>query len=142
MFKYVKRITSLMKIYIAAKFEKKDLVLALRQQLEVLGHTISYDWTTHKNVKPYVENKDMAKSYATNEIEGIAKSDIFIHFAEDRGHTLHMECGAAMMSQKITGKPKVFVVGEWNASSPWYFTELVERVGTVEDVVEKIKQLE
>ena len=66
------------KIYIATKFEKKELVHELASRLESAGHTLSYDWTTHKPIKPYEENPHIAKQYSENEVNGILNSDIFI----------------------------------------------------------------
>lgn len=120
-----------MKIYVAGKFEKKELILEIYKKLESLGYTISYDWTTHKNIKPYTENQDMARRYAQNEITGISDCDIFIYIAEETGHTLPMEFGAALMLAKISKKPKIYAVGEFNDRSPWFFNPLVARVDDI-----------
>jgi hypothetical protein len=41
-----------MNIYVAGKFEEKDIILKTYQKLREMGHSVSYDWTTHKNMKP------------------------------------------------------------------------------------------
>jgi len=41
-----------MKIYIAGKFEKKDLIHDIFRRIEEIGHQVYYDWTTHKPIKP------------------------------------------------------------------------------------------
>ena len=130
-----------MKIYVAGKFEKKDLILNIYKTLSEMGHSVSYDWTTHKNIKPYIENKNMAEKYAMNEVNGIIDSDIFIYLSDDKGHTLHMEFGAALMAAKINGNPIIYAVGEFNSKSPWFFNNLIKRRDTVEGVLKEIKEL-
>ncbi len=124
-----------LKIYVAAKFEKKSSVQYIYKKILERGHTISYDWTTHKPIKPYDKNVDIAKKYSENELEGIKNCDIFIYISEESGTTLPMEFGAALMNAKATGKPKIYVVGELNNKSPWFFNDLVIRKDTIREVL-------
>ncbi len=107
-----------MKVYIAGKFEDKETILNLHKKIKKLGHTLSYDWTTHKNIKPYLKNKETARQYAENELKGIVDCDVFIYLSHERGTTLPMEFGAALSLLKKTGKPLVYAVGEFNDRSP------------------------
>lgn len=127
-----------MKIYVAGKFEKKDIILNIYQKVREMGHLVSYDWTTHKDIEPYSENQDTARQYSENELAGIGDCDLFIYLADDKGTTLPMEFGAALMRKKLTGKPEIFAVGEHNARSPWFFNRLVKRVGSVDEVLEEM----
>lgn len=106
------------KIYIAAKFEKKDLVLSLYEKAKEKGYEVSYDWTTHKNIRPYAENKDTAALYSSNELNGINSCDVFVYISADQGHTLHMEIGAAIMRKLLTRKPEIYAIGEQNDKFP------------------------
>lgn len=129
----------IMKVYIAAKFEKKEIVLELVKKLAQKGHEFSYNWTTHKSIKPYFQNIDLATIYSNNELNGIANSDVFIYIPEYKGHTLHMEFGAALILAKIYGKPsKIYAVGEFNKDSPWLVNPLVIRKDSVEEVLEEL----
>lgn len=127
-----------MKIYIAAKFEKKDLVLDYYQKLKALGHEVAYDWTVHKNIKPYLENQDTARVYATNELHGILDCDVFIHIPDEKGTTLFMEFGAALALCAIKNKPIIYAVGEFNSKSPWFFNSLVRRKATIEEALSEL----
>lgn len=124
-----------MKVYVAAKFEKKAEVLAAYEKLKELGHTISYDWTTHKPIKPYNENPEMARVYAKNELEGIANSGAFICMPDEKGTTLFIECGAAIMASLLKKDCAVYVVGKENGRSPWFFLPNVKRVDTLDDAL-------
>lgn len=128
-----------MKIYVAAKFEKKDLVHEIYKKIWQLGHEVSYVWTMHKNIKPYDQNQETAAVYSENEISGIAECDVFIFISDTAGTTLPMEFGAAVMLSKKSGKPKVYAVGEYNSKSPWFFNPRVMRRASVEEVLNEIK---
>lgn len=127
-----------MKIYVAGKFEEKDIILDTHKKLEDMGHDISYNWTIHKNIKPYIKNQKIASQYAQNEFNGILNSDIFIYLTNQTGHTLFMEFGTALASLKITGKPQIFAVGAHNSDSTWFFNPLIKRINTLEEVIEEI----
>ena len=123
-----------MKFYIAGKFEEVDQIHQLFKRVQALGHEISYDWTTHIKSKPYTEYVDRIRTYAENELEAILDSDVFIYLTHERGTTLHMEYGAALTKKKLGGDIKIYVIGEHNARSPWYFNPLATRVDTVDQV--------
>ena len=123
-----------MQIYVAGKFEDKDLVRGVYRRIEDLGHTVAYDWTTHKPIKPYNKNPEMARHYSQNEQDAVATCDAFIAILDEKGTTLLLEIGAAIMAAKLNGKPSVFVVGPLNASSPWFFNSLVRRYDTIDEV--------
>jgi|SRR3989338_956668 len=130
-----------MNVYVAGKFEKKDVVLDVCTKLQARGHSVAYDWTTHKPIKPYVENQALAKTYSENEVSGIARCDVFICLADEKGTTLMMEFGAALMHATLTGKPVVYAVGAFNDQSLWFFNALVRRKQTVEEAIEDIQCL-
>src|SRR3989338_2796523 len=124
-----------MKVYIATKFENKELFLQASKELNEICHEVAYDWTTHKPIKHYVENSDIASVYSNNELEGIKNCDVFIYVTYEKGHTLHMEFGAALILSKTIGKPKlIYAVGEFNDQSPWFFNQLVRRKDTIQEV--------
>lgn len=124
-----------MKFYIAGKFEEVAIVHQIFDRVRQAGHEISYDWTTHIKAKPYTENVELIRGYAENELNAILASDVFIYLTHEHGTTLHMEYGTALTKKKLGGEIEIYVVGENNARSPWYFIPLVNRVDTVEDAL-------
>lgn len=129
-----------MKVYVAGKFEDKPLIRELQEKLNAAGHTLAYDWTTHKPIKPYAENQDLASQYSVNELNGIINSDVFIYLSHEKGTTLLMEFGAALALQKSRGKPIVYAVGDYNDRSPWFFNPLIKRRNTIEEVISELKE--
>jgi len=127
-----------LKIYVAAKFERKKIISYLYKKILEKRHSISYDWTTHKPIKPYENNVGTVRIYSNNELNGIMNCDVFIYISDNSGTTLPMEFGAALIHAKKTGKPKIYVVGEFNNQSPWFFNELVKRKDSIKEVLEEL----
>ena len=130
-----------MKIYVAGKFEKKDLIHDVYRRIEELGHEVSYDWTIHKPIKPYSQNVETATQYSSNELEGITKCDVFIYLTDEKGTTLLMEFGAALILAKTRGNPLVYAVGEFNDKSPWFFNSLVKRKNSIDEVIKELSKM-
>lgn len=130
-----------MKIYIAGKFNKKDLIHDIYIKIKEIGHQISYDWTEHKPIKPYSENQKTAAQYSDNELKGIAECDVFIYLTDEKGTTLPMEFGAALILAKTKDKPIVYAVGEFNDKSPWFFNPLVKRRDCIKEVIEELSNM-
>lgn len=59
-----------MKIYIAGKWEEKERVREVMQQLIVAGHSITYDWT--KDESSFTERQALADR------EGVLEADAFV----------------------------------------------------------------
>jgi nucleoside 2-deoxyribosyltransferase len=129
-----------MKIYLAARFDRKDEVRELYNQLIEQGHEITYDWTTHKMIKPYHENQEIAHEYSSNDMEGVKNCDIFILITADGGTGTFIELGAAILSNIKHNKPEIFVIGEHNTKSIFYFHPSVKRKNTVQEVLDEIKK--
>jgi hypothetical protein len=128
-----------MKVYVAAPFERKAEVLNLYRILKKRGHSVSFDWTVHKKIKPFTENLELAKKYSSEDIDGVKDSDVFILLSEREGcRGMHVELGAAIMSNVKSGKPAIFIAGDHNSGSLFYFHPCVKRRETVKQVLEEI----
>ncbi|MFH1325643.1 MAG: hypothetical protein ABIH49_02650 [archaeon] len=131
-----------MKIYVIGKFEQKELVREVYGKLREIGCEISCDWTTHQSIKPYSENPKLATEYSEEEMKAIAESDIIIYLSSKEGTTSKLEVGGAMLLNFTRGKPKmIYLVGEFNTSSPWFMNPRVKRVNSVEEVIKELKNL-
>ncbi|MCD4666931.1 nucleoside 2-deoxyribosyltransferase [archaeon] len=129
-----------MKIYVAGKFEKKDLILDIYEKIKKLGHEVSYDWTTHKPIKPYNENKEIAQKYTQEDIDGVRDCDVFIFIIDEAlGTGMHVELGAAITLSLEKGKPQIYVVGEDISKSMFYFHQKVNQRKDINEVLEELK---
>ncbi|MBR9702288.1 hypothetical protein GOV13_05200 [Candidatus Pacearchaeota archaeon] len=128
-----------MKIYVATTFENKEKLLEIHKKIKEMGHEIAYDWTTHKPIKPYDKNKDLAIQYSSKDIEGVDNCDIFILISNEKiSPGMHTEFGAAIFSNMKYGKPLIYVVGEHTSNSIFYFHPSVKIVDSVDEVISEI----
>jgi len=131
-----------MKVYVAAKFNRKDEVLALFEKLKGLGHEVSFDWTVHRFIKPYDENVQTAGEYTSEDMQGVRDCDIFILLTgEEKSTGAHVELGAAILSSLERGKPIIYVVGDCDTKSMFYFHPSVKRKKSIDEVLEEIRNL-
>jgi len=93
-----------MKYYIATSLLRAREHNTVRDALNLLGHEISYDWTSHGSVKS--TSKERLQEVAVLELNGIAASD-FILVLLPGGNGTHLELGFAIASGK-----KVFLHSE------------------------------
>jgi nucleoside 2-deoxyribosyltransferase len=62
------------RIYVASSFENKEEVRDLYTCLEILGHTITCDWTDHE--EPY--NYQQLQQWALDDAEGVEHCDALV----------------------------------------------------------------
>jgi len=131
-----------MKIYVAASFGKKKEVLKIYQRLKELRQDISGDWTLHKPISPYEKNQELAKEYSIEDINAVEDCDIFILIADEiNSKGKYIELGAAILSNVKFGKPKIYVVGNFNKNSMFYFHPSVKKINFVEEVLKELGNL-
>ena len=132
-----------MKIYVATNFSRRDEVKKIHDELRNLGYEISADWTTHIPIKPIkiFDKKitDLAKDYAVKDMKGVEDCDVFILITAKTGSGMYVELGAALLSNMMTGKPKIFVVGEHLEDNIFYFHPSVNLRKSVSQVIEELK---
>lgn len=116
-----------MKIYLAAKFDKKQEVRDLYERFKKMGHEITTDWTLHKSIRPYESNPETSRDYSIEDIDAARNCDVFILMTDEAGTGMYVELGAAISSNLEHGKPKIYVIGEHTSRSMFYFHPSVNR---------------
>lgn len=81
-----------MKIYVAAKYELKEIVRKLYGILTNAGHQISYDWTGEEVEEPH--------KIAHEEVSGVLACDALVILPHERGKGQYTELGVALASRK------------------------------------------
>lgn len=129
-----------MKFYISAKWQLLDQVKAIYQKLNERGHEITEDWTSHDCVKPYDEDITVSSHFAGKDLWGVLDSDVFVHLSDVKGVGMYVELGAALASNAQRGLPLIYVVGENNNQSQFYFHPAVNRKKTIDEVLEEVEK--
>lgn len=124
-----------MKIYVAARFDRKQEVRGLYERFESLGYEIAADWTQDKSIKPYENNLEAAREYPIIDVDAARNCDVFILITDEAGTGMYLELGVAISSNLEHGKPRIYVIGEHISRSMFYFHPSVNRRETIDDKV-------
>ncbi len=94
-----------MKFYIASRFFNKEQVLQVMAALKKKGHTVTVDWTLHKDVRPYGEHPAEARAYSNEDMQGVLDSDVFALLTDGGtdGKGMHVELGRPLRCSSCTG---------------------------------------
>jgi hypothetical protein len=88
------------RIYVAASFEQRDEVRALYKRLREAGHTITADWTTHKEIISLESDEErtaLKQKYAIEDTEGVTSATVYALLLSERKSTgAHIELGIAL----------------------------------------------
>lgn len=127
-----------MKVYVAGRFAKKVAIQAVHAWLRAGGHEITVDWTTQSGLKPYVQNQEKVTDFVNADIEGVVSSDVFILLSEKAADArgMYVEFGIALASFMQNNLPRIYVVGDLDDPSAFYFYPGVIRVESVDDIKE------
>ena len=129
-----------MKIYVAARFSDKENVQFAYDKLTELGHEITADWTKHKNVKPYYDHPEETGDYAAEDMTGVLESDVFILFTStEPGSGVSAELGGAIACNQLSGKPKIYVVGDNLHTNAFFFHPAIcNRLNNLAEVLKEL----
>lgn len=114
-----------MKIYLAGKWEERDILLCYAKLLELAGHTITWPWFT-----PHIEIGLSHSDIAERDTQGIRDADMCIFiFERDLPYNGAMtELGMAIALEK-----EIIVVGSGGGTNLFLKHPYVEHVDTFID---------
>lgn len=133
------------RVYIATKVNRMEgAVASLRRELEARGYEIIYDWTEYPIERPFREHLEQAHEAAEKMALAVMRCDILVVLYAEGGLGFHIETGGALVTSiilsYITGqKPKrIYVVGDGNERSVFYFHNSVTRLPDVERLLAEL----
>ncbi len=129
------------RIYVAGKTGKEGAVKNLIARLSELGYIVTYDWTLYAIQKPFKDNPEAALA-AERMARGVMEADIVIVLCQKEGGVgYHIETGGALIASLVMSfmqgeqNRRIYLVGDGNERSIFYFHPLVIRVNSVEDLL-------
>lgn len=129
------------KIYVAASFEQKDEVRDLFKQLKAAGHTITADWTLHKEIASLIseeERKSLKRQYAIEDTNGVKQATVYALIIGDRKSTgAHIELGIALGANI----PHICLIGNPDASQLFYSHPAITILPDIKSFIEYIQKL-
>ncbi|MEK6903192.1 MAG: hypothetical protein AABW64_00920 [Nanoarchaeota archaeon] len=129
-----------MKWYIAARFGLKEKVREIHGLLRKRGHEVLGDWTNHIPIKPYQKHTDLASDYSIEDVNAVKECEVFCLLSDEAGTGMYVELGVAILSNMLQKKPDVYVIGEQNTRSMFYFHPAVNRRATIDDVIAEVER--
>lgn len=129
-----------MKVYIASNIKNKDKVQSEFETLRSQGHEITADWTLTDDIaeEERGDSKDYIQAIAKRDFEGVRECDVFVLLSKpSEARSMYVELGLAIALQETTGSPLVFVVGEENHESVFYFHPAVQSASSIADALEQ-----
>ena len=113
-----------MKFYVAGKWQERDVVSNIMQELRERGHEVTIDWTNHSEGE-----KGYPVQFAADDIEGVRGCDVFLGiFINDHQYRgALVELGAALAMGKIT-----MIVGGATESCLFTHHTTVQRFATMD----------
>lgn len=118
-------------IYVAGKWEEREIIREIHKTLISMGHIITCDWTNHTE-------HGFSMKYAIEDIEGVKQCDFLIAYMK-KEYTykgVWVEIGGAL----VLNKP-VLVIGDKGDSGIFINHPLVTRVDTIRGAMKVVKTL-
>ena len=126
-----------MRIYVASKWQDREIIKQIQKDIELAGHSISYDWTDH-SFDPVAGTKKDLERLAVEDIQGVINADLLIVYAvfHYSYEGAFCEMGAAL----ALGKP-IYVVGYAIDSCIFINHPLVKQFETVMEAITNLSEV-
>lgn len=137
-----------MKIFVSGQITDLNNVRLVQNRLREQGHTITHDWTRSETGDKML-NGDAAKladieetsRRARLDIQGVLDADAYVICTDNSksGKGMYVELGAALALNVMNMTPKVYLLGDLNHMSVFYFHPSVVRLNYLEELIERLK---
>jgi hypothetical protein len=128
-----------MKFYVTGRSTNITEVKRVIALIKAQGHQITFDWTEAGMVKPYRDHKIEAGSFAEQGIQGILDADIYLLLAHADGNGVFGELGAALASQQLHGKLRIYGVAREIPEAIFHYHPAIVWKDTVEEVLVELE---
>lgn len=136
-------------IFVSGQIGDVENVRAVQQQFIDAGHHITHDWTRNETGDKMLAgreakfaNPEESARRASLDLDGVIDSDVYILCSDNEkvGKGMYVELGAALALHDKFGSPKVYIVGEMNHASIFYFHPSVILGRTVDQIIDEINE--
>jgi hypothetical protein len=127
-----------MKFYIAARTKHRKLVEEIHNQIVSKRHDFMSTWVDEGEIIPYEKNISASSKRAEQCVKDSSDCDVFVLISDESGCGMYTEFGYALLSNVKSGKPKIYVVGDYLNRSVFFFHPSVKRVSRIEEVFKDI----
>ena len=129
-----------LRIYVAGKWERKELTRDVQSYLKKQGHFITHDWTCEDaNGLTGAAYATYVRECAKRDVAGVKESDVLVVLADPNAYGTMVEMGVAISM----GIPVLVCMGKEWRESPFFFLDNVQVFETIEElygVVQRISE--
>ncbi|MBL8158867.1 hypothetical protein JNJ66_00205 [Candidatus Saccharibacteria bacterium] len=138
-----------MKVFVSGQITDISSVRAVQQALVDAGHTITHDWTRNEtgdrmlgSVEDKLRDTEETGRRAQLDIQGVVECDAYVICTDNAssGKGMYVELGAALALNVTHGTPLIFLIGQMNHMSVFYFHPAVMRMKTVDEVIRYLNE--
>jgi len=124
-----------MNVYVAGKFEEKELVRTVQRTLLERGHTITHDWTGEDATGMEGEQlEEYLADNASRDVDGVAAAEAVLILNHPKGFGMMAEMGMA-----IAWNIPIYVIGPQIRDCIFFHLPEVQGFDTIEDALEKME---
>jgi hypothetical protein len=136
-----------MKVYVAGQLNDLENVRLVQAKLVESGHTLTHDWTEKETGNQFLsspeaklKNLSETKRRAHVDVQAIIDSDAVVLCTNntEQGKGMYVELGAALALNVATGKPRVYILGQLNHMSIFYFHQAAKRVQDIPELIDQM----
>lgn len=136
-----------MEIFVSGQINDLENVRNVQNQFVEAGHHITHDWTHNETgdkmlagKEAKLANPEETARRATNDMQGVIDSDVYIICTDNErpGKGMYAELGAAIALSITNGSPKIYLLGDMNNASIFYFHPSVILGKNVTEIIEEM----
>jgi len=136
-----------MKIFVSGQIHDLTMVRTVQAECIRTGHTITHDWTRNETgdkllagqAAKFNEPEEAARR-AVKDTNGVIDCDAYIVCTsnESVGKGMYVELGAALALNVTTGSPRIYMLGDLQHASIFYFHPSIKRVASVTEILAEL----
>jgi hypothetical protein len=137
-----------MKIFVSGQINDLDYVRSVQEEFVKAGHQITHDWTHNETGEKMLAgreakfaNPEEAGKRALKDLQGVIDCDVYVICTENEkmGKGMYAELGAALALNMTTGLPDIYLLGNREHASIFYFHPTIIFRNSAVEIIETLK---
>lgn len=122
--------------YIAGKFRDRKKIQKLIKSLEVLNHTVKFDWTGHKSVKQ--DTKAKKQTVALMDLQAVKNADSLIMLWSRPDN---YQCSIVEFGVGIGANKQIYIIGKYGYNCVFSYLPTVKKFLSVEKLLSFLQKV-
>ena len=136
-----------MEVFVSGQINDLENVCNVQDAFREAGHTITHDWTHNETGSKILAgreakfaNPEEAGIRAVNDMQGVVDSEVYVICTDNErpGKGMYAELGGALALNMTTGSPKIYLLGNKEHATIFYFHPSIILKGSVHEIIEDL----